>query len=195
MVGLSDLLVSAGMSRERLEECRRISGTTGEPLDKVILSKEYLEEGKLLQAYASHLGYDYVPRLDGFQVPAQFVNKIPVQFTRNYNLIALNANDEGCLRVATCSPVDPQPMDDLAAMLGTEIEPVLSPRSEITTLIARAYRHKADGVDEALADVAEDGEIQGLASRSEEAEDVLDVSNKAPIIKLVNTILLDRKST
>jgi general secretion pathway protein E len=37
--------------------------------------------------------------------------------------------------------------------------------------------------------VAEDGDIQGLASEIEEAEDVLDVSNKAPIIKLVNTIL------
>jgi general secretion pathway protein E len=37
--------------------------------------------------------------------------------------------------------------------------------------------------------VAEDGDIQGLASVIDDAEDVLDVSNKAPIIKLVNTIL------
>jgi general secretion pathway protein E len=188
MVGIADLLVQAGISRERLEECRRISGNTGESLDRVILSKEYLEEPKLLQAYATHLGYEYVARLDGFQVPSQFVNRIPVQFTRNYNLVALS-QENGCLRVATCSPLDAQPMDDLAAMLGAEIEPVLAPRTEITTLIARAYRHKADGVDEALADVAEDGDIQGLASEIEEAEDVLDVSNKAPIIKLVNTIL------
>jgi general secretion pathway protein E len=189
MVGISDLLVSAGLSRERLEECRRISAATGESLDRVILSKEYLEEAKVLEAYASHLGYAYLQRLDGFQVPSQFVNRIPVQFTRNYNLIALAETEAGCLRVATCSPLDAQPMDDLASMLGAEIEPVLAPRTEITTLIARAYRHKADGVDEALADVAEDGDIQGLASEIEEAEDVLDVSNKAPIIKLVNTIL------
>ena len=44
-------------------------------------------------------------------------------------------------------------------------------------------------MDEALAGVAEDGDIQGLANEIDEAEDVLDVSNKAPIIKLVNTIL------
>jgi general secretion pathway protein E len=80
-------------------------------------------------------------------------------------------------------------MDDLSSMMGREIEPVLAPRTEITTLIARAYRHKADGVDEALADVAEDGDIAGLAQEIDEAEDVLDTSNKAPIIKLVNTIL------
>jgi len=189
MAALTELLIESGISRERLEECRRIAGTTGESLDRVILSKEYLPEEKLLQAYATHLGYSFLPRLDGYQVPGNFVNRIPVQFTRNYNLIALAEKENGCLRVATCTPLDPQPMDDLATMLGAEIEPVLSPRTEITTLIARAYRHKADGVDEALADVAEDGDIQGLASEIEEAEDVLDVSNKAPIIKLVNTIL------
>jgi len=189
MVGISDLLVQAGLTRERLEECRRISTASGDSLDRVILSKEYLEEPKLLEAYATHLGYEFMPRLDGLSVPSEFVNRIPVQFTRNYNLVALSTTEDGCMRVATCAPLDPQPMDDLAAMLGYEIEPVLAPRIEITTLIGRAYRHKADGVDQALADVAEDGDIQGLASEIEEAEDVLDVSNKAPIIKLVNTIL------
>jgi len=189
MVGISDLLIDAGLSRERLEECRRVAAANGEPLDRVILSKEYLDEAKLLEAYARYLGYEFLARLDGLQVPPAFVNKIPVQFTRNYNLVALAVTDSGCMRVATCSPLDPQPMDDLAALLGQEIEPVLAPKNEITTLIARAYRHKADGVDEALADVAEDGDIQGLASEIDEAEDVLDVSNKAPIIKLVNTIL------
>jgi len=189
MVSLSDLLIEAGIPRERLEECRRIAGTSGESLDRVILAKNYLPEDSLLQVYARHLGYEYASRLDGTQVPAEFVNRIPVQFTRNYNLIALSEDGHGLLRVATCAPLDPQPMDDLAALLGAEIEPVLAPKNEITTLIARAYRHKADGVDEALADVAEDGDIQGLASEIEDAEDVLDVSNKAPIIKLVNTIL------
>jgi general secretion pathway protein E len=189
MVSISDLLLEAGIPRERLEECRRIAGTSGESLDRVILSKEYLEEEKVLAAYAHLLGYEFLEKLEGIAVPKDFVNRIPVQFTRNYNLVALSDEGEALMRVATCAPLDPQPMDDLAALLGTEVEPVLAPKQEITTLIARAYRHKADGVDEALADVAEDGDIQGLASEIDDAEDVLDVSNKAPIIKLVNTIL------
>ena len=189
MASIAELLIDAGLTRERLEECRRIAGTTGDSLDRVILKKEYLDEDKLLAAYALHLGYEYVPRLDGIRVPTEFVNSIPVQFTRNYNLVALSDEGDGLMRVATCNPLDPQPMDDLAALIGMEIEPVLSPRIEITTLIGRAYRHKASGVDEALADVAEDGDIAGLASELDDAEDVLDVSNKAPIIKLVNTIL------
>ena len=61
MVSLSDLLIDSGLTRERLEECRRIAGTTGDSLDRVILSKDYLNEGKLLEAYARHLGYDRIP--------------------------------------------------------------------------------------------------------------------------------------
>ena len=188
MTTIADLLIDRGISRERLEECRRVAGSTGESLDRVILQKDYMEEDAVLEAYAQHLGYEFKQNLEGTKVPPDFVNRIPVQFSRNYSLVALG-KDNGLLRVATCSPLDPWAMDDLASMLDTEIEPVLSPRSEINSLIARAYRHKADGVDEALADVSEDDDIAGLAEEIDEAEDVLDVSNKAPIIKLVNTIL------
>ena len=189
MVSLGDLLVDAGLARERLEECRTLAATTGQSLDQVVLTKNYLAEDLVLQVYAKHLGYEFRDVLEGTQVPTDFVDRVPVHFARNYNLVALEPEDDGILRVATCKPLDPHPMDDLAAMLGVEVDAVLAPRLEITSLIARAYRHKADGVDEALDAVAEDADIQSMAAELEEAEDVLDVSNKAPIIKLVNTIL------
>lgn len=188
MASLSDLLVEAGLTRERLEECRRLAADSGDSLDRVILQREYLTEQALLRAYAMHLGFEYRESLEDITVPPAFVNKVPVQFARNYNLIAVEQSD-GVLKVATCAPLDPHPMDDLSALYESDIEPLLAPRQEITQLIGRAYRHKADGVDEALADVAEDGDIAGLAESIEEGEDVLDTSNKAPIIKLVNTIL------
>ena len=188
MASLSDLLVDAGLSRERLEECRKLAANSGDSLDRVILQRDYLPEPALLRAYSVHLGFEYRDSLEETQVPSSFVNRVPVQFTRNYNLIAIEEAD-GLLKVATCTPLDPHPMDDLSALYGADVEPVLAPKQEITQLIARAYRHKADGVDEALADVAEDGDIAGLAEEIEEGEDVLDSSNKAPIIKLVNTIL------
>jgi general secretion pathway protein E len=183
------MLVDAGLSRERLDECRKIAGASGDSLDRVILQKDYLDEATLLQIYAKHLGFEFRKSLDGTRVPSTFVSKVPVHFARNYNLVALEECDGNVLKVATCTPLQPHPMDDLSALIGAEIDPVLAPRIEITSLIARAYRHKADGVDEALADVNEDGNFAGLADAIEESEDVLDVANKAPIIKLVNTIL------
>lgn len=189
MSTVADLLVEAGLSRERLEECRRAATSAGNSLDRVIIQKDYLTEVQVLEAYGKLLGYEFRASLDGIRPPAAFVNNVPVQFSRTYSLVALEATEDGALKVATCFPLDTNPMDDLASMLGTEVEPVLAPQQEINTLIARAYRHKADGMDEALADVEEDGDIAGMAAELEDAEDVLDVSNKAPIIKLVNTIL------
>lgn len=182
------MLLDAGLTRDRLEECRGIAATNGESLDRVILTKGYMEENTLLQIYAKLLGYEFRKSLDGTKVPGAFVDRVPVHFARNYNLVALESTEDG-LKVATCSPLDPHPMDDLSSLLGVEVDAVLAPKPEITTLIARAYRHKADGVDEALDAVAEDGDIGSLAAEIDDSEDVLDVSNKAPIIKLVNTIL------
>ncbi len=189
MANIGELLVEAGLQREKLDECRKITGETGDTLDRVILQKNYLPEKDVLEVYASALGMDFRGELEGTQVPSDFINNVPVHFARNYNLIALGRNGMGTLQVATCAPLDAHPMDDLGALIGEDIDPILSPRIEITSLIARAYRHKADGVDEALADVAEDGDFAHLAEEIDEGEDVLDVSNKAPIIKLVNTIL------
>ena len=188
MVSIGEMLLDAGLTRDQLEECRGVSAVSGDSIDRVILAKDFMSETTLLQVYAKHLGYEFRKSLDGTKVPTDFVEGVPVHFARNYNLVALESGD-GVLKVATCTPLDPHPMDDLAAMIGAEVDAVLAPRQEITSLIARAYRHKADGVDEALDAVSEDGDIGSLAAEIDDSEDVLDVSNKAPIIKLVNTIL------
>lgn len=189
MASISDMLIDAGLTRDRLEECRQLSARSGESLDRTILQREYLDEATLLQIYAKLLGFEFRKSLEGTKVPSSFVDNVPVHFARNYNLVALEASERGTIKVATCQPLAPNPMDDLAALLGVEVDAVIAPRLEITALIARAYRHKADGVDEALDAVSDDADIGSMAAEIDEAEDVLDVSNKAPIIKLVNTIL------
>jgi general secretion pathway protein E len=68
------------------------------------------------------------------------------------------------------------------------VEPVLAPRGEITALINRAYQQKTDLVDEALEDLDED-ELAGISKEIERSTDLLDIANKAPIIKLVNMVL------
>jgi general secretion pathway protein E len=91
--------------------------------------------------------------------------------------------------VATCQPFDLHPMDDLATFMGCEVDVVLAPKAEITSLINRASKMKADVVDEALAGVGDDDDDLIKLDLDDGSEDLLDVSNKAPLIKLVNMIL------
>jgi len=96
--------------------------------------------------------------------------------------------ENGAVRVATAFPLDTHPMDDLAGMLQTEIDPVMAPRAEITALINRAYKSKAGMVDETMDSLREE-DILKEAAMIDASEDLLATANKAPIIRLVNMIL------
>lgn len=181
------LLRQAGLTEQQIEDALVAERTSGQSLDQVLVGKGMMDEVRCLEFFGEFLGLEKVPTLEGVQVPGEFIQNVPVQFARTHALIAIGERD-GVMRVATARPLEVQPMDDLAAMMGVEVEPVLVPRSEIATLINRAYRHKADGVDEALTDI-EDTDIVGLAESIQESEDLLDVANKAPIIRLVNMLL------
>lgn len=174
------------LSEEQIEQALAAERETGWPLDKVLLSRGFLSEHDLLRALSDGLGIEYAEKLSQTQVPEMFVNKVPVQFARNYYLVGLE-QENGTMRVATASPFDAYPMDDLASMLGLELDPVLAPRTEITSLINKAYKNKADIVEESVADF-EDDDLENLAEAIDDSEDILDVANKAPIIKLVNMV-------
>lgn len=180
------LLRKAGLQKAQIDEALQAERETGQSLDQVLTSKNLLPEAKCLQFFAEFLGLEFRPSLEGTSVPGAFIHQVPVQFARTHGLVAIE-DQAGVLRVATHRPLDVQPMDDLATMMGREVEAVLATRGEIANLINRAYRHKADGVDEALQDV-KDTDIVSIAENIQESEDLLD-ANKAPVIKLVNMLL------
>ena len=182
------LLSKAGLTDAQIQEALQEERDGDQQLDQVLVQKGFLQEKACLELFGEVLGIDYVDSLEGVAVPDAFIQDVPVQFARTHALVAIDADDEQDLvRVVTHKPLDVQPMDDLATMMGREVEAVLARRSEINNLINRAYRHKADGVDEALQDVKET-DIVSIAENIEESEDLLD-ANKAPVIKLVNMLL------
>ncbi|MHC4162050.1 MAG: GspE/PulE family protein [Planctomycetota bacterium] len=175
---------------ERLEEVFRLEEETGQSFEKIILHKGYMSENDVLRTLAHALELQYVPSLAEKIVPDDFVKNVPVGFARNYALVGVG-RDNGAIKVATAFPLDTHPMDDLASMLQCEVEPVLAPRAEITSLINRAYKAKAGGlVDETIEGLRED-DILKEAAAIDESEDLLATANKAPIIRLVNMILFN----
>lgn len=185
----NDLIDDGYLSDDQLQECRAEERETGQPLDRILRQKGYVTENVLLEVLANRLRIPYVADLSECEVPNAFTQNVPAQFARNFNLVAVEDFGDS-LRVATADPLDIHPMDDLAGMVGMMIEPVVAPRAEITAAINRAYQKSSADVDELLEGLDED-EILGLASEIEESEDVLDIANKAPIIKLMNTILFE----
>lgn len=185
----TDLIDQGLLNEEQLVECQEEELATGKALDKVLREKGFVTEQALLEVLSIRLRIPLVEDLAEADVPSDFTQLVPAQFARTYNLIAVG-EVAGALQIATCDPLDVQPMDDLAAMLSRVVEPVISPRAEITALINRAYQKSSADVDELLEGLDED-DLIGIAAEIDETEDVLDIANKAPIIKLMNTIMFE----
>jgi general secretion pathway protein E len=184
---LIDLLAKAtGQELVELRKLRDQASSTGQTLDRVLMTRG-LDEAAVLGAFGEDLDMELFTEFQGVQVPKLFVEHVPLSFARAHDMVAVGV-EQNELIVACAHPLDIHPQDDLVAMLPCGVRFALAPRSEITELINRAFRHRADGVEDALDDL-EDTDIAGLAAELEDSEDLLDVANKAPIIKLVNSVL------
>lgn len=174
------------MEPAEVRKLRDQAANSGTTFDRVLLTRG-ADEAKVLQAFSEDLQLEFREELGPTKVPKSFVDVVPLSFARANNLIAIDI-EGSTLVVATPHPLDTHAQDDLSAMVPSGVRFVLVPRNEITEIINRAFRHKTDGVDEALDDL-EGTDIASLAAQIDESEDILDVANKAPIIKLVNSIL------
>ena len=185
---IEEFLIREGLLEpDRLDELVRIEKETGQTLDRLILKKGYLSEEDTLRAFGKALGLEYLPEIARETVSAAFLDRVPVQFARNFNVIGIGEGNGVC-RVASCSPLDFHPLDELSLMLDSEVEIVLSPRVEINSLIDKTYKKQQDAVEDALEGV-EDEDLVSLTSQIDESEDLLDMASKGPIVKLVNMIL------
>ncbi|MGH7293632.1 MAG: GspE/PulE family protein, partial [Polyangiaceae bacterium] len=188
---LYNMLARDGLINEpRWQECLEAERETGESIDKILKEKGYLSEDQLLQAFQKTTGIPYYRTLAHFQVPPDFIERVSAQFARQNNLIAVGRAG-GAFQIATCEPLNVHAMDELSALVESEVEPVLAPKAEITQLISRAYQRSVDGVNEMLEGIEDDEDVLGINIELDETEDVLDIANKAPIIRLVNSIFFE----
>ncbi|MGQ9591471.1 MAG: type II secretion system ATPase GspE [Planctomycetota bacterium] len=186
---VDDLIQEGILTEEQLAECEEIERETGQPLDRVLISRGYVTESRLLEILSRVLRLPVREDLDEIEVPREFVQKVPAEFARNYNLVGL-ARHDGTYEVATCNPLDIHPMDELTTLLGANVVPVLATRAKITALINKAYQRASTDVAEILGGL-EDDDMISLTKVIDDSEDVLDIANKPPIIKLMNTILFE----
>jgi general secretion pathway protein E len=180
------------LSAAEFEEALRVAQDTGRPLDRVLLERELLSEIELLTAFGEVLEIPVRQSLAGVTVPAEFTEKVPLHFARRYNVVQVGRHD-GLAEVATSSPLDLHPLDDLAMILGMEVEAVLAPTNQVLSLIDRAYEDKSRMggiVDHVLEELSETpGRIS--VEPTVQAEDLLDIGDKAPVIRLVRQTLYE----
>jgi len=120
---------------------------------------------------------------------ALFVKRVPIGFARSKQVLGL-ATETGPLRIAMADPSDRQTQDVLRRWLGGPIAIVATDGPSLAAAINQAYGRQKGAAQEFVETLDRDtviAQVAGLQAR----EDLLNVSDRAPVIKLVNLILFE----
>ena len=139
--------------------------------------------------FAEALGWEYLAEISDRQVPAEFIQNVPATYAQHHYLIGIKSEEgDGELTVVLSRPLDTNALDNVSKMTQLPVRPAVSTRAAITAVIDMAYEQRSTVIEE----VAEELDSQNLDQLVDEvsgSDDLLDVVNRPPVIRLVNDIL------
>jgi len=115
------------------------------------------------------------------QVPAGFcrANRIFVMRREDGHLVGAVSGAEGIL-----------PLQELAASLNLDYRPVMAPTEAILAAINRFYSRAEETGAQSVVDHLKTQDLRSLATEWEKPKDLMELADEGPIIKLLNSVLL-----
>jgi len=115
-------------------------------------------------------------------------NRVSPKYLEEHTLLPLGVADDGSLLVAVGCPLDPYVAYELRQTYGRRLSLVQAPAAEIHSAILSAASEAPATLR--AADLRA-GDLEVLAPEEEAIDDLRTLASQAPVIKLVNVILLE----
>src|SRR5688572_10798916 len=123
------------------------------------------------------------------QVVTRLLDDVSAEYLENYALLPLERS-EVSLRVATwIDQPDSLALDELRLAVGADIELVRAPEREARSTIRRIYGDEATTAREVIAGLACDSHVAEVPELP--LNDLVVLANEAPVVKLVNLLVLE----
>jgi general secretion pathway protein E/type IV pilus assembly protein PilB len=186
---LVDWLVEMGqVSPEQLAAARDESASNGERLTDVLLAQKLVRPVDLAQAKAAHFGYEFV-NLKEMRLTDDVIAAVPRHMAKRYRAIPVAKHDHN-VTIALADPSDLDVVDSLQRMLNADVELRVATDEDIDAALNKYYGAADDSVNRMLQDITE-GEVEVGIANKDAADDHSVVEADAPIIKLVNTLIVE----
>lgn len=181
---IGDILKNAGIITEsQLQEAlAKQSVDKSKRLGAILVEYGYVTEKELLQALSSRLEIPIIS-LNDQVVDLKAVDKIPQNIALKYQMIPIQQKN-GRILIAVNDPLDFYGIEDIRLITNMPIEIVLAERSTILQSISKAYSEIE--AKKAAAEANKTAKDEPIAF----AENISTSEGDAPIVNLVNSILL-----
>jgi general secretion pathway protein E len=183
---LKKILVEKGfLTGEQWEESLSTQRETGSRVDRILVENGYVPEEEMLKSLSTLLGVPYLSEIDGESVEPSIIGTFSEPFLRQNRCFPLRC-ENGFVTVATSDPLNTEILNEIGVILGSGVKVVVVLEEELGRAIEKFYGSRENTAEKMLQDM--EG-VESAAEAGEESEELLDLANKAPIIRLVNLIL------
>ncbi|GFE59525.1 type II secretion system ATPase GspE [Geobacter sp. AOG2] len=140
-----------------------------------------------LESAARRLGIACQPEIAVAEVDPALLARVPLTFARAHAILPLREED-GRIRVALAGPAALLAMDELRLLFGRPVEAVLVPAGILGDAINHIYGSLSGTAREVLQEL-EGEDLSTVATEFNDPQDLLDLGDEAPVIRLLNSVL------
>jgi type IV pilus assembly protein PilB len=185
---LGELLVRENLiSVQQLRKAQEEQQKSGSRIGTALIKTGAIEESKLTDFLSKQYGVPAI-NLKDFDIDPEIIRLVSKEVAEKHLVIPVNRAGPSLI-VAMCDPSNIYAVDDLKFLTGYNIEAVVASEPSIRDAIERYYAEKGPSLEEIVGQVEEDVEV--AKEEVESIEDAAKAADDAPVVKLVNLILLD----
>lgn len=180
------LLETTTLTEAQLEQSLAVHREKGIKLGDALVQLKFLRTEDILKALSIQLGFPYENRINTDDVPADLIQNLPINYSKKNEVLPLR-KEGNAIVVAVADPTNFYVIDDLRTLFASDIKPVIASSYEIVNAINTVYNRATGSGEDAMGDLDQNmGEIN---ADFDEPVDLLDATDEAPIIRLVNSLL------
>ena len=182
---LGEILVAGGLAPDRLKKALDHQKKRGGRIGTLLTRLAYVTEADILRALSEQTGIPVASDLG--EIDRELALRVPITYAKKTVVLPLRRENGGVL-AATAEPLNITVLDDLRILLGAEIRLCLAPADAIIEAINRLHSEDLNKAEDTAQEMEEE-DLSFLAADLEGPTDLLEVTDDAPIIRLVNSLL------
>jgi len=182
------------LNSEQLKEALEYKKKNKVSIGTAIVSLGYVSEEDMAQVLSRQLGYPYID-LDQFDVYPDVIDLISVDIAKKHLVMPIH-RIRSFLTLAMADPTDLNIIEDVRFRTGLSVQPVIASESAVINAINKYYGSADSLRVKQIVDEIEQAEDTSVNIIEEEEEDydieeLVQSTEEAPVITLVNTIFID----
>jgi general secretion pathway protein E/type IV pilus assembly protein PilB len=186
---LENLIELGYVTHGQVNALRSEAEAAGTGVVDLMLERKIISSTFLAQAKAAHFGYE-VANLSELRLDDELISSVPRNVAKRYRVIPIHRHGNH-LAVALSDPSNLNTIDSLQHLLRVELEPKVATEEDIEAALRKYYGAADDDISRMIQDITE-GEVHVVGlPKDGEMGDGSTVDADAPIIKLVNSVIIE----